>query len=76
MCNIWESPCGGNERQQEGGIPMTEYVKAEEYSQQTNLPVDSEEDIEFSEELADEDDQEAQERAEAADERTTGYSEE
>jgi hypothetical protein len=55
---------------------MAEHTNAEEFSRQTNLPVDSEEDIEFSDELADEEDEEAQERAEAADERTTGCGEE
>jgi hypothetical protein len=55
---------------------MTEHINAEEFSRQTNLPVASDEDIEFSDELADEEDDEAQERAEAADERATGNREE
>jgi hypothetical protein len=55
---------------------MTEQINTEEFSRQTNLPVASDEDIEFSDELADEEDQEAQERAEAADERATGSREE
>jgi len=36
------------------------------------LPIASAEDVEFSEELADEEDKEAMERAEAADRRATG----
>jgi hypothetical protein len=38
---------------------------------QNELPVDSAEDVEFSEELADRDDKEAQERAAAADRRNS-----
>nr|WP_255807586.1 YfhD family protein [Cohnella mopanensis] len=40
---------------------------------QEQLPIASAEDVEFSEELADQDDKEAQERARAADLRASGH---
>ncbi|WP_372662844.1 YfhD family protein [Cohnella sp.] len=55
---------------------MTEDISAEEFSRPSNLPIASAEDIEFSDELADEEDQEAQQRAAAADERATAGREE
>ncbi|QMV40449.1 YfhD family protein [Cohnella cholangitidis] len=42
-------------------------------NEQEQLPIASAEDVEFSEELADRDDKEAQERAEAADRRASEY---
>lgn len=42
-------------------------------NKQEQLPIASAEDVEFSEELADRDDKEAQERAEAADRRASEY---
>jgi hypothetical protein len=48
-------------------------LNAGQFSKQnTKIPVGSAEDVEFADELADEDDQEAQQRAAEADRRVTG----
>jgi hypothetical protein len=50
---------------------MVEDINAEKFSRQRNLPIASAEDVEFADELADEDDKEAQQRGAEADSRVT-----
>jgi hypothetical protein len=58
----------GKHVQREGGIGMSN----EDTQNRDNLPISKNEDVEFSEALADEDDKQAQQRAAEADSRAAG----